>query len=43
MLVGSLIAFVALVISWMALPDTGKRSERVETTMAPARTLAAEA
>ena len=43
MLVGSLIAFVALVISWMVLPDTGKTSERVETTMAPARTLATEA
>lgn len=43
MLVGSLIAFVALVISWMMLPDTGKTSERAETTMAPARTLAAEA
>ena len=43
MLVGSLIAFAALVICWMVLPDTGKTSERAKTTMAPARTLATEA
>ncbi len=44
MLVGSLIAFAALIVSWMALPDaSGKSIERVEAPVVGARTLVAEA